>query len=94
MEFKITGLKCDNHLCDYRDDNITFDEYPSYIDASCPECGCVLLTQEEYDECLLMYKKFDKIKKAFNFFKWFNPFHYWRLVFGDKRNKYSIRQDF
>lgn len=46
----ISGLKCDNSSCDYRDDSIKLEQYESYINEPCPKCGSPLLTQEDYDQ--------------------------------------------
>jgi len=45
----ISGIKCDNEGCDYRDDEVNRDNYLEYIDKPCPECSRSLLTQEDYD---------------------------------------------
>ena len=46
----ISGLKCDNTTCDYRDDSIKVEDYQSYINEPCPQCGTSLLTQADYDQ--------------------------------------------
>jgi hypothetical protein len=46
----ISGLKCDNSSCDYRDDSIKLEQYESYIDAPCPKCSSPLLTQADYNQ--------------------------------------------
>ena len=83
MEINISGLKCDH--CDYRDDSITFDKYKESIGLPCPKCEHSLLTQEEYDGCLKMYNNVEKLNSIGDILKWLNPFHYWRLLFGDNR---------
>ncbi|MEK3955646.1 hypothetical protein [Psychrobacillus sp. FSL K6-1464] len=54
MEYGITanisGLKCDNSACDYKDKSIKLEQYESYINAPCPACGSSLLTQADYDQ--------------------------------------------
>lgn len=92
MEINITGLKCDN--CDYRDDAIPFDKYKESIGLPCPKCGNILLTQEEYEDCLRLYGEVDKLTKIENAFKWLNPFHYWRLLFGDNRDTIKVEFNF
>jgi len=87
MEIKISGIKCDH--CDYRDDSVQFSDYPKWLNKPCPKCGENLLTQEEYDKCLKYYKTVDILNKVGNVLKWLNPFHYWRLLFGDKRPTYT-----
>lgn len=49
---KISGIKCDNEQCDYRDDSVEFKDYPNWLNKACPKCGQNLLTQEEYDACI------------------------------------------
>lgn len=49
LTITISGLKCDNPDCDYRDDKVNRDNYLEYIDKPCPKCGSVLLTQEDYE---------------------------------------------
>lgn len=48
IEAQIGGLKCDTATCDYRDDQITVDQYESYVNAPCPKCGASLLTPEDF----------------------------------------------
>ncbi len=85
MEVKISGLKCDH--CNYRDDGVLFSEYKDSINKSCPKCGESLLTEKEYNDCLKYYKGVEIINKISNITKWLNPFYYWRLIFGDKREQ-------
>lgn len=83
MEINITGLKCDN--CAYRDDAVPFSAYKESVNKPCPECGENLLTEKDYNNCLKLYARVEMANKIYNVLKWLNPFHYWRLVFGDKR---------
>lgn len=92
MPIKISGLKCD--YCDYRDDTVPYSDYPASIGKPCPKCGENLLTQAEYDQCEMMIRKVAKIEKALSFLKWLNPFHYWRLIFGDKRQEKALTYKF
>lgn len=92
MELTISGLKCD--YCDYRDESVQFSEYQESINKPCPECGQSLLTEKEYNNCLAMYKRVEHFKKAINILKWLNPFHYWRLIFGDKREITTVSGEF
>ena len=61
--FSVSGLKCDNPNCDYRDDSIQYEEYPKYIGYPCPKCGAVLLTKEDYKLC----KTLERIAKVTDF---------------------------
>jgi hypothetical protein len=88
MEFKISGLKCD--FCTYRDDEVQFSEYEASIGRPCPHCGHSLLTREDYDLCVKQYKLIARLEKIGNVLKWLNPFHYWRLIFGDNRPEVNM----
>ena len=44
----ISGIKCDNTLCDYRDDSVSVESYPQWINKPCPKCGENLLTEEDF----------------------------------------------
>ena len=50
IEANIGGLKCDNSICEYKDESIKVEEYEGYINHPCPECGSPLLTQADYDQ--------------------------------------------
>lgn len=45
---KIGGIKCDNPLCDYRDETVDYREYKEWINRPCPKCGANLLTKADY----------------------------------------------
>lgn len=91
-EFKISGIKCDN--CSYRDDTVTFEQYPDYINKGCPLCGTNLLTEEEYFQCIRMYKAVEKIDRFFHNIRWINPMFYWRKILGDNRKLYKHTYEF
>lgn len=44
----VKGLKCDNPDCNYSDMSIQYEEYEKYINAKCPKCGSILLTEKDY----------------------------------------------
>ena len=92
MEVNITGLKCDH--CDYRDDSIPFEKYKENIGRLCPKCRHSILSQKEYDDCLKIYEGVSILNKIGNTLKWVNPFHYYRLVFGDKRKYVSVELEY
>mgnify|MGYP003665879484 FL=1 len=50
MTTNISGLKCDNPECDYKDDTVDSVDYEQHIDKPCPDCGESLLTQDDYDK--------------------------------------------
>ena len=48
------GLKCDAPECSWADMTITREEYPSYRNAPCPNCGANLLTDADWAIVLSM----------------------------------------
>lgn len=52
VNMNISGLKCDNPKCDFKDPYIPFSEYAKYVNARCPQCGAILLTERDYKKCL------------------------------------------
>ena len=48
------GIKCDNEDCGWFDMDVTFEEYPDYVNKPCPCCNESLLTQEDYDKVKLI----------------------------------------
>lgn len=85
-----SGLKCDNTACDWKDDSIAFEDYPKHINGCCPKCNEIILTQKEYDTCVKVVKATALYNKLSKFFRWFNPLHYWRLIFGDNREEVIV----
>ncbi|EKS4344819.1 hypothetical protein QB607_002815 [Clostridium botulinum] len=49
IEINISGIKCDNPECDFRDDNALLEDYDKWLNKPCPKCGANLLTQADYD---------------------------------------------
>ena len=56
IEVNIRGIKCDNPTCDYEDMTVPFEKYAEYLNKPCPKCESVLLNQEDYDECIMIYQ--------------------------------------
>lgn len=50
LEMNIKGIKCDN--CDYRDEDVKFEDYKEWLNKPCPLCGENLLTKADYDSTL------------------------------------------
>lgn len=80
---QIHGLKCDKPGCGYKDDNITREMYPAYIDHPCPNCGASLLTPEDFKTVLRM----EAIVRFCN--KWFS----WLRFFKTKPAIYKYDLD-
>lgn len=80
-EFKISGLQCDTPHCNYRNDDIQYEDYPNHINVTkCPVCSSTLLTQEDYNRCVFTYKLVDKVNVIAHKLRWFNPKFYYRLI--------------
>ncbi len=54
------GLICDNPSCDWVDMTIKEEDMHIHINAKCPKCGDIILTQEDYDHGV-------NLTKAINF---------------------------
>ena len=54
MNLIITGIQCDNPKCDFKKENISFEEYPQWLNKPCPICGENLLTDEDYNTVKMM----------------------------------------
>ena len=66
IDYDVSGLKCDNVKCDYRDDNIPLSEYHKNIDAPCPKCGQSLLTMTDYKLTMRIVKSINLINDVAN----------------------------
>jgi len=88
MELEIKGIKCDTKHCNYRDDNVKFEEYRQWINKPCPICNSNLLTINDYNSCVRM----KNIVKIITALRWINPVFYiknlFKLITG-KKVKYS-----
>ena len=49
-----SGIKCDTPGCGYRDDSVTSEEYPNWVDKPCPTCGANLLSKEDFEHTEFM----------------------------------------
>lgn len=65
----IGGLKCDAAGCGWRDDDVTLEEYPAYLDAACPVCGANVLTQHD----LTMVARMVRMVAFVNRWLWWLP---------------------
>ena len=48
MQLNVSGIVCDNHKCDFRDDSVKMEDYPQWVNKPCPRCGENLLTEDDY----------------------------------------------
>lgn len=56
VKANISGIKCDNKECSYRDDAVKCEDYGDWLNKPCPECGSNLLTESDYVVVLRMLK--------------------------------------
>jgi hypothetical protein len=54
IEVTCGGLKCDNPSCDWEDNTVQVEDYPNWLNASCPKCGENVLTEEDLNSTLIM----------------------------------------
>jgi len=50
----IKGIKCDNPKCDYREEEIPYEDYEAWLGRECPECGDELLTEADLNTVKMM----------------------------------------
>ena len=72
MPVKISGIVCPE--CKWRDDTVEFSEYPSYLNKVCSHCQYgILLTTEEYSQCLRIIQAVERYENFVEKMKWLNP---------------------
>lgn len=64
VDMVIKGIKCDNPNCDFLDTSVLYEDYPKWVNKSCPKCGANLLTKKDYNLCKVTMK----LAKLLNFF--------------------------
>ncbi|MCL1819584.1 MAG: hypothetical protein FWG36_02885 [Oscillospiraceae bacterium] len=45
IEMKVGGIKCD--ACDWKDTNVSINDYKNWLNKPCPKCGANLLTEAD-----------------------------------------------
>ena len=63
IKSNISGIKCDNPECSYRDDEVKYEDYINWVNKPCPECGSNLLTESDYHVVLKMVKAVNFINR-------------------------------
>lgn len=64
IKAKVSGIKCDNPKCNYRDNTVAYEQYPEYINRPCPLCGENLLTEECYNKVKTMVDMAEKMNTS------------------------------
>lgn len=54
IQIRTGGLKCDNKSCDWKDTTIPFEEFPNWVNASCPKCGENVLSVKDFENVVRM----------------------------------------
>lgn len=54
------GIQCDNSDCDYTI-SVNVEDYKDWVNKPCPKCGENLLTQEDFDMNLKVFKTIEFI---------------------------------
>lgn len=54
LEMTICGIKCDNPKCDFNDMSVKVEDYLKWLNKPCPRCGENLLTQEDFDNTMML----------------------------------------
>ena len=63
VQFNCGGIKCDNPSCDWEDQEATLEDYKKWIGKGCPKCGENVLTEEDYNNVMLIKKISEQINK-------------------------------
>lgn len=64
VEITHGGLICDNPECNWEDKTIPLNEYETYIDCPCPDCGDNILTQHDYNNILMLVDIVDQVNNS------------------------------
>jgi hypothetical protein len=68
LKTTISGIKCDNKACGYKDDSVGLEQYPKYVYRPCPKCGEKLLTEKGFNIVKAMLKlQKNPLMRAFEF---------------------------
>lgn len=59
----ICGIKCDNPKCDFKDMSVKLENYNEWVNKPCPKCGENLLTQEDFDNTMMLISLIDSINE-------------------------------
>ena len=62
----ITGIKCDNPNCNFCDPTVSYEQYPEWINKSCPDCGENLLTEFDYEYTKFIMEMAKKVNANHN----------------------------
>jgi hypothetical protein len=65
VNFNVMGIKCDNPDCDFADMTVPFEDYKNWVNKPCPQCGCNLLTQADYDNTMMLFNVVEQMNKIF-----------------------------
>jgi len=57
----IKGIKCDTPHCNYRDEDVPFEDYSNWVNKPCPVCGRSLLTLQDYNAVLKIVRVYYKM---------------------------------
>lgn len=63
IEMNICGIKCDNPKCDFKDMSVKLENYNEWVNKPCPKCGENLLTQEDFDNTMMLISLIDSINE-------------------------------
>lgn len=63
IELASIGLKCDNPVCDWKEETIKVADLKDWINAKCPKCNQNVLTLEDYNNTMLVMATADLLNK-------------------------------
>lgn len=63
IELASSGLKCDNPVCDWKDETIKVADWKDWINAKCPKCNQNVLTLEDYNNAMIVMATADLLNE-------------------------------
>ncbi len=61
IEYNVSGIKCDNSKCDYINEEVSYLDYPAWVNKPCPKCSENLLTEEDYFKVKMMVEMMESL---------------------------------
>ena len=54
LKINVGGISCDNKKCSFSDMGVKFEDYNEWLNKPCPDCGCNLLTEKDFNTVKLL----------------------------------------
>lgn len=88
FDTRARGIKCDKPGCGWEDNSVQEEEYPSYLNKLCPQCGSRLLTEKDLETLYRMHKWFFVLNILFFPFVLWRSF--WNFITQTKDTPFAV----